>query len=728
MAVDRPTFSESWYRVAELRPRLRATVQVHRQHFRGQMWQVLQDPTSNQFFRVNDSAYMFIALLDGRRTVAEAWETCNAELGDSAPTQGEVIQLLGQLFTSNLLQGELPPDAEGLLNRFHKRRLREVRGKVMNLMFIHIPLFDPDGFLNRWVKLFGKVFSWPGFIGWLILVSAGISAVIGRAGELVDPARNVLDPANLPFLYIGVLLTKVVHEFGHAFACKRFGRLDGGGGEVHVMGVMLLVLTPLPYVDASSCWAFRSKWRRILVSSAGMLSELALASVAAIVWSKTSPGETIHVICFNMMFVASVSTLLFNANPLLRYDGYYILSDLVEIPNLSNRSRQYLYYLVRKYAWGVRRAISPAHTLGEKAWFVFYGIASTIYRVFICVAILLRVADKLFIVGAILAIGAVISWVITPLFKFIHYLTTSNELARTRGRAITSTLVTFAAIIALVGQVPFPDYVRVQGIISVPAENVAELWTEVGGQVIWVADSGTPVSPDGEPVMVLANPELEAQYQALLCERERLEVERRLLRERQPAMVGPARQAVEAIDADIARVKDQLASLRVQAPQEGVWLSRSYARSSGQYASLTEPLGTVLDGRTMIIRAAVDQPDAILIEQASREAGAVEIRVIGRPDLALTGTIESILPAGREELFSPALSYAAGGALATDPADRTGRKADQRIFEVVVIPDAADVPLRIDQRVVLRFEMPPKPLIQQWYRRILQLVQQRFHI
>ncbi len=728
MAVDRPTFSESWYRIAELRPRLRATVQVHRQHFRGQMWQVLQDPTSNQFFRVNDAAYTFIALLDGRRTVADVWEMCNAQLGDSAPTQGEVIQLLGQLFTSNLLQGELPPDAEGLLGRFQKRRLREVRGKLMNLMFIHIPLFDPDRFLNRWVALFGKLFTWPGFVGWLVLVVAGISAVIGRAGELVDPARNVLDPANLPFLYIGVLLTKVVHEFGHAFACKRFGRIDGGGGEVHTMGVMLLVLTPLPYVDASSCWAFRSKWRRILVSSAGMLSELALASVAAIVWSKTSPGTTIHVICFNMMFVASISTLLFNANPLLRYDGYYILSDLIEIPNLSNRSRQYLYYLVRKYAWGVRRATNPAHSAGETGWFVFYGIASTIYRVFICVAILLRVADKLFFVGVILALGAIVSWVITPIGKFVHYLATSQELARTRTRAVASVFITLGVVVYLVGMLRVPDHVRVQGIVSVPAGNRVDLWTDVGGRVEFVAETGTPVSPDSAPVMVLSNPELQARYEKLLCERNRLEVERRLLREDDPAMVGPVRDAIAAIDQDIERVADQLASLQVHAPRAGVWLSPTYSRSSGQYASTGEPLGTVLDSGTLIIRTVVDQADAILIEQAIRDPGAVSIRVVGRPDLALTGTIVSVAPAAREELFSPALGFAAGGSVATEPGDQTGRRAEERVFEVVVAPDPTDVPLLVNQRVVLRFAMPPKPLASQWWRRVLQLVQQRFHI
>ena len=125
MPVDRPTFSESWYRVAELSPRLRSTIQVHRQHYRGQTWYVLQDPTSNQFSRLNEAGYYFLGLLEGRRSVGEVWHACNEMLGDAAPTQGEAIQLLGQLYTANLLQAELPPDAEGLFERYRKRRTRD---------------------------------------------------------------------------------------------------------------------------------------------------------------------------------------------------------------------------------------------------------------------------------------------------------------------------------------------------------------------------------------------------------------------------------------------------------------------------------------------------------------------------------------------------------------------------------------------------------------------------
>ncbi|MDP7288748.1 MAG: PqqD family peptide modification chaperone, partial [Phycisphaerae bacterium] len=349
MPIDRPTFSESWYRVASLRPRLRSSVQVFRQHFRGQMWHVLQDPGSNQFFRLNDTGYHFVGLLDGRRTVAEVWNICNEQLGDASPTQGEAIALLGQLYTSNLLQADVPPDAMGLFRRYKQRVGREVRGYLTNLLFIRIPLIDPDRFLERWVGIFGALFSAVGFILWLAIMCTGVYFLLGRTDELGNQAMGILMTANLPLLAISFWIVKIVHEFGHGFACKKFG-LQAGGGEVHTMGIMFLIFMPLPYVDASSAWAFRSKWHRVTVGAAGMFCELAIAAIAAIVWASVGPGM-VKAVAYNCMFIASVTTLMFNANPLLRYDGYYILSDMLEIPNFAQRSKSYLYYLVKRYIW-----------------------------------------------------------------------------------------------------------------------------------------------------------------------------------------------------------------------------------------------------------------------------------------------------------------------------------------------------------------------------------------
>jgi putative peptide zinc metalloprotease protein len=204
------------------------------------------------------------------------------------------------------------------------------------------------------------------------------------------------------------------------------------------MGLMFLVFVPLPYVDASSAWVFRRKWQRAVVGMAGVIVELAGAAIAAIVWANTSTG-TVHIIAYNVMFIASISTLFFNANPLLRFDGYYVLSDLIEIPNLSLRSRNYLTYLVKRYGWRLKNPQNPANTLGERIWFVFYGVVSTVYRVFICIQILLFLNDRLprelFMLVPLLAISAIIAWIIVPVSRLIRYLATSGELARARGRA-----------------------------------------------------------------------------------------------------------------------------------------------------------------------------------------------------------------------------------------------------------------------------------------------------
>ncbi|MCG3180801.1 MAG: hypothetical protein BIFFINMI_03164 [Phycisphaerae bacterium] len=742
MPVDRPTFSESWYRVADLRPRLRGTVQSFRQHYRGRMWQVLQDPGSNQFFRLNESAYRFVALLDGRRTVAEVWDLCNDRLGDEAPTQNEAIQLLGQLYVNNLIAAELPPDAAGLFERYHKRVTREVRGYLMNFLFVRIPLLDPDHFLKRWVGLFGRLFTRTGFVLWLALMGAGLYFVLPRFGELTSQTmqffsrQNLL--GNLPLLYATIVGLKVLHEFGHAFACKWFGR-DGGGGEVHAMGVMFLVFTPLPYVDASSAWAFRSKWRRIVVSAAGMYVEMAVAAVAAIVWARTIPGSTINTVAYNAIFIASVSTLLFNANPLLRYDGYYILSDWLEMPNLQQRSRQYLYYLVRRWVWSVRRAPDPSHSRGEKAWLVVYAVASTIYRVFICVAILLFIAARFLMLGVALALAAAVAWVLVPLGKFAHYLLTHQELSRTRGRAVFTALLAAAAIYVGVGAIRMPDRTRVDGVWE--PEELSVIYVAEDGTADKVLPDGAAVSPDGPPLLISESPEVQADLAGIDADLAYLQAYAGLtwLQERQTGESQESvrqqvqRQREALIDGQQKLARDREARLTIHAPRTGVWLSPDADALQGARLLRGQELGKVAGTDRFIIRAWADPSEAARIQDADPR---VEIRVQGRPDLKLTGRLDRMLPAGQEQLPSAALGYAAGGSIMTAPGDKEGTRALQRGFELRIVPDdesirrlcdetGRPVALRSGQRVVVRFQNPPKPLARQWWRTLRQMFQEK---
>jgi putative peptide zinc metalloprotease protein len=715
------------------------------------MWHVIQDPSSNQFFRLNEAAYRFVAMLDGRKNVASVWRICQDQLGDSAPTQGEAIQLLGQLYTSNLLHAELPPDAEGLFKRHQKRVQREVQGYLMNLLFIRIPLLDPDNFLNAWVSAVSWLFTWFGFVLWLGLIGTGLYFVVEKWSDLYKGADKVLNAENLPFLYLSFVLIKVVHEFGHAFMCKVFGKRTGTGGEVHVMGVMFLVFTPMPYVDASSAWAFRSRRQRILVGAGGMIVELAVAAVAAIVWYYTGES-TINKIAYNVMFIASVSTILFNANPLLRYDGYYILSDILEIPNLARRSKQYVYYLVRKYAWSVKQVRDPAHSRGEKAWFLFYGVASTIYRVVVCVSILLFVADKLFMFGLVLAVAAAVAWVLVPLGKFVHYLLTSGELMRVRGRAIISTATTVAAVVIGVGFVPAPDRFRLDGYVDPVRQDIVHAAAD--GFVTDVMESNRQVAPDGEPLLRARSPELTSQLDELLAQQREFEMRRRQAMVKDYAQAQILAQQIAALDERKTRITQQLDSLTVRASFGAEWISPDIDRARGSYIRRGDAVGRLASSQ-VVIRAMVSQDvvDMLLAgaddgeahpagkaPAATRPVGRwrdLTIRIKGLPEPEMAGRITRVVEAGQDRLPTPALGYAAGGNIRTDPKDPKGMKTSERFFEVEIEPQPVGdrqspwfgrVPLIIGQRVVVRVEMPPRPLIRQWYRSILQLVQRRFQI
>ena len=736
MPVDRPTFSDSWYRVAELRPRLRAAVQTYRQHYRGQMFTVVRDPANNQFFRLNDAAYHFVGLLDGRRTVSEVWNISNEHLGDRAPTQGEAIQLLGQLYTANLLQAELPPDSEGMFERYRKRVGREVRGYMSNLLFVRIPLFDPERLLDRWIGAVGWVFGWPGLIGWLLLLAVGAYHLAGRFGDLVYEGKNILGPQNDPKWEIVILLgltwimLKALHEFGHGVACKRFGQ-PAGSGEVHTIGIMFLVFMPVPYVDASSAWALRSKWQRAIIAAAGIYVELAVAAVAAIVWAQTGPdAEPWHRMAYNLMFLASISTLLFNGNPLLRYDGYYILSDLLEIPNLAQRSREHLYYFVKKYIYGVRRPRKIAHTASEARWLGVYAVASTIYRVFICVAILLFVADKAFFLGAILAALAVVTWVFVPVGKFLRYLFTGDEVARVRVRALATTGVFLAAVIIGIGAIRVPDRARAEGVIE--PRRLEFVYMGADGFIDSFQPTGTQVSPDGPPLLTAHNRQLQTERQIQLAKARWLNLQYKLAEaEGKTALRQSFRMQLKAAAGRLQHLDDQIAALAVSAPFDGTWIAPQVEHSTGLYLSRGEQIGLVATVDDLIVRVVADQRLGPRIFNDLKAGTRVEIRVMGQPNRPLIGRITKLYQAGQRRLPSAALGYLAGGAVPIALDDPQGTRATEPFFQFLI--DPVDVPdgalsLSSGQRVVVRFEMPAKPLIQQWIRRIQQMVQQRFQM
>jgi len=355
-----------------------------------------------------------------------------------------------------------------------------------------------------------------------------------------------------------------------------------------------------------------------------------------------------------------------------------------------------------------------------------YGLASTVYRVFICTAILFFIADKLFLLGAILVVAAVAVWVLVPLGRFLHYLCVGSELARVRLRAVASTLLVVGLVAAAIGLIRVPDRCRVEGIVE--PERIVIVHAAADGFVAHFQPSGRRVTPEGEPLLVSANADLVARRKGLEAERRSLDARRSLARASgyfaQAAILDGQ---VRVLDDQIARVDRQQADLILRAPFAGEWISPDVERLRGAYLHRGDRVGLVATLDRLIIRATARQDvAALLIDEGTSDA---EIRVEGRPDLEMRGVRRRIFPAGQDRLPSPALGFAAGGSMEVDAEDREGTQTAERFFEIEVAP-TADGAARLlpGQRVVVRFELARKPLAVQWWRGLLQLVQRRFHI
>src|SRR4051794_20150981 len=212
----RPTFSESWYRVKDLRARLRPSAQISRQYSRGERWYVVRAPAGNQYHRLSDAAYRFVGLLDGTRTVGEAWDLVGGQLDDEAPTQPEVIQILSQLHAANLLESDITADSTVLLRRHRMQMKRKMQGRLMNVLFPRIPLWDPDRILKAWLPFVRLLMSPLGAIVWLIVVSAAVIMIIPKWSAFSESYMKALsigtNPEKAFYLWFMFWLLKFCHE------------------------------------------------------------------------------------------------------------------------------------------------------------------------------------------------------------------------------------------------------------------------------------------------------------------------------------------------------------------------------------------------------------------------------------------------------------------------------------------------------------------------------------
>jgi putative peptide zinc metalloprotease protein len=547
-----------------------------------------------------------------------------------------------------------------------------------------------------------------------------LSAVVLGIEHWDDLTTNVVDRVlatqNLVLLWFVYPLVKLLHEFGHGYAVKTWG------GEVHEMGIMFLVFMPVPYVDASAASEYRSKYRRVVVGSGGILVELFVSSLALFAWLALEPGLA-RTLAFNVVLIGSVSTLLFNGNPLLRFDGYYILADLLEIQNLGQRSTQYLGWTFRRRVLGSTSESEPYVGPGERGWLLSYAVAAFVYRMFVYVGIVLFVAGKFFFIGVILALWAAFNMVVTPVSKAVRFVVSSPVLRESRGRAVGTTVALIAVGLAVLFLLPLPLRTRAEGVVWVPERALVRTGTEGFIDRI-VADPGVRVEA-GDRLVACTDPLLEAETRVLEAKLDELD-------SRYTAAMAYDRVQSQIVDrerthvrARLARARERREELEVRSAIPGTFVVPDAEDLPGRYVPKGALLGYVLDVDRPTVRVVVPQSRIDLVRRRMR---AVEVRFAEDVARVVPARVRREVPEAEQQLPSTILGSRAGGAIATDPFEEGGTRAFERVFQFDLEVDEAIERVLIGGRVHVRFDHGAEPAAFQAYRKIRQMFLRRFNV
>lgn len=710
-------FSDAWFRIAQARVALPSSTRVERQYFAGALWYVLQDTYSHRYFRITPQAYAFLARLTPERTVEQTWHAYIAEQPEQAPGQEDIVRVLSQLHVANMLYFVDLPDHQAIDARASRQRRRELQSKLMGFLYVRIYLFDPDRWLDRCRGLIAALTGPAALLAWLLVLLAGAGAALQNWDALSDHSQGLFSLSNLPWLFLSLTVMKLLHETGHAFVCKRFG------GKVHAFGVMFLIMTPLPYVDMASAWSFKNRYQRALVGAAGMLVELFLAALGALVWSQTGAGM-VNSLAFNVMVVGSVSSLLFNGNPLVRFDAYYILADLVDIPNLYQKAQQQWLYLGDRYILGTPGAQSPAHGRRERWWFTCYGFAAFFYRLSVTIGIVLFVLDQWFAVGLVMAAITAATMLYLPSSKLYAHLR-GPKLQHNRRRAAATVGLLLAGALAFGQFVPLPYAIRAHGVLQARQSSIVHATSE--GRLLRVlVRSGEQVGA-GALLAQLENPELEYEIELARQQRRELEAQLRLALYRIPADGAPLARRLQALAAQLDELERLRANLSVRAAHAGRWVAPSLHERGGGWIARGQPLGELVQGARFRFVAVVpqEQTDELFRQ---RHAGG-QLRLAGQAELGIDIAQFTLIHYQRERLTSSALGYAGGGEIAVKPGDQSGEASAEPFFEIhALLPDAAPAAARPLHGMsgVLRIALPGQPLFWQARKSVAQLFQKRY--
>lgn len=763
-----PLYSSQWFRVARLVPSLPASVRLHRHRVRGHTWQVLTDPLHGRQVRLNPPAHALAARLDGRRTVDELWQALQA-LGDDAPTQDETLALLMTLHRERLVRFDHEPDfglAGAVAPPTHAGPWRGASGPAGRLLAWRLRLGDPSWLLSRLAGLGRALFSRAGAVAWLAAMALLVAIVALHGGPAATQAQAWLGEPRHWLLALAVYLPmKAVHELAHGLAAQRWG------APVREAGITLMLGLPLPYVDASAASALPRAGQRALVSGAGIAAELLLAAAGWALWALLDDGLA-RDLALAVAFIGTASSLLFNGNPLQRFDGYHLLCDALQLPNLATRSRAWWAARLRQAVLGRHAAAEPLQAApGEAPWLVLHAPAALLWMVGVTLGLAAWLGRAHPLLG-LLAATVLGVHTLRPLAGGAWRLwraacTGMGGTAGTEGvgdgggRRLGRAAALLGGPLVVLAALPLPQQAVLPGVVW--ADEQAALRTPTAGfvETVWARD-GQAVAA-GQPVLRLANPGLQARRAAVAARLEQAQHARYggwALDEGAPAQpaAAQAEEDLARLSQELRQLDDELDGLVIRARRAGRLVLPRGADLPGRHLPRGHLLGQVLDANApTTLRVALPQSQAVVVRQAlaealaeapaeerrhpapatpgTRQTGAapqgrptpaatpaaapdatwsprLSARVADEPATPRRAALLADAAGATPDLPSPALAERHGGPLRTAPSDPEGRRAAEPLVALDVRIDRPAGAL-LGQRAWLRVDLGHAPALVQ---------------
>ncbi len=717
--------------------RYRGDLVTNRQVYQGQAWYVVKDPIGLSYYRFRPEEYALLEMLDGEASLEDLKDNFEARFPPRRITVDEVSRFVSTLHRSGLVIGDRPGQGPQLNERRRQRVWSEWKNWLRSIMCLRFRGIDPDWILNKINPWFGWLYSPPALMVAVAYIFTALMLVLVNFETFrskLPEFHQFFASGNWFYLAAALGITKVIHEFGHGLSCKYYG------GECHEMGFMLLVFTPCLYCDVSDSWMLPSKWKRMMIGAGGMYIELILASTATFLWWNSHEG-LFNQMCLNVMFVSSVSTLLFNANPLMRFDGYYILSDMLEIPNLRTKSSTSLSRLAKKWCLGVKLQDDPFLPKRKQGLFALYSIASTIYMWVLMISIFMFVWNamkpyRMEAIGRMLALFGIYGLIVRPITGIYKFLKVPGRRDEVKSLNMTITGIVVALIAAAVCFIPLPQRVWCPAELRPRGEET--VYVTVDGRLEDIFVEPNDRVSQGDELARFSNVDLELQIAELEGQesgyRSRLaSLERERFTDSAAGMeIRTVEESLKSVEEQLSKKRKYQRELVLKAPRSGLVLPSETVDErpdpsgrlpgwSGSALAKKNIGATFAEGTVLCMVGDPDHFEAVMIVDQSevefvQSKQRVDLKLDAFPFETFRGAVDEIAET-HIEVGSERLSVKAGGSVPTTT-DEMGREVPiSTSYEVLMQVDDDENVLTPGMRGTARIEVGNRT-VGQWLLRL----------